>query len=74
MRLAKVYIYQEGLPVVGAPYAMARAKVEALDSTIERLVSGSGLSGFGETCPADRPISRSMHLALALRSSKWRRV
>ncbi len=51
MRIAEVHIYQKDLPVVGGPYTMARAKVDSLDTTIVRLVSDSGLSGFGETCP-----------------------
>lgn len=51
MRIAEIHIYQKDLPVVGGPYTMARAKVEALDSTIVRLVSDTGLSGYGETCP-----------------------
>lgn len=51
MRIAEVHVYQKDLPVVGGPYTMARAKVEALDSTIVRLVTDNGLTGWGETCP-----------------------
>ena len=51
MRIAEIHIYQKNLPVVGAPYTMARANVVSLDSTIVRLVSDTGLVGWGETCP-----------------------
>ncbi|WP_282608515.1 mandelate racemase/muconate lactonizing enzyme family protein [Pelagibius sp. Alg239-R121] len=51
MRIAELHIYQKDLPVVGGPYTMARAKVDALDSTIVQLVTDCGLTGWGETCP-----------------------
>ncbi|MGI9492444.1 MAG: mandelate racemase/muconate lactonizing enzyme family protein [Geminicoccaceae bacterium] len=67
MRIAEIHIYQKDLPVVGGPYTMARTQVEALDSTIVRLVSDSGLSGFGETCPVG-PIYQPQH-ALGARAA-----
>lgn len=51
MRIAEIHVYQKDLPVIGGPYTMARAKVDALDSTIVQIVSDTGLTGWGETCP-----------------------
>lgn len=51
MRIKALHIYQYDLPVVNGPYTMARAKVFSLTSTIVRLVSETGIEGWGETCP-----------------------
>jgi len=51
MKITEIHIYQKDLPVVGGPYTMARANVYALDTTIVKLVSDTGLVGWGETCP-----------------------
>ena len=67
MRIVEVHIYQKDLPVVGGPYTMARTKVDALSSTIVRLVSDSGLAGWGETCPVG-PVYQPQH-ALGARAA-----
>ncbi len=51
MRITEIHIYEVPLPVVNGPYTMANASVYALDSTLVKLVTDSGLSGWGETCP-----------------------
>lgn len=51
MRIAEIHIYQKDLPVEHGPYTMARAEVWALDTTIVKIVSDTGLTGWGETCP-----------------------
>ena len=51
MRIAEIHVYALDLPVVGGPYTMANARVDALDTTIVKLVSDTGLTGWGETCP-----------------------
>jgi L-alanine-DL-glutamate epimerase-like enolase superfamily enzyme len=51
MRIAEVHVYRKVLPVVGGPYTMSLTKVVALDSTIVKLVSDTGIAGWGETCP-----------------------
>ena len=51
MRVAEFHIYRKELPVVGGPYTMSGAEISALDSTIVQVVSDTGLSGWGETCP-----------------------
>ena len=51
MKIAEVHIYQHDLPVKNGPYKMANAQVYALDTTLVRMVSETGLEGWGETCP-----------------------
>ena len=51
MRVAELHIYQHDLPVKNGPYTMARAQVWSLTTTLVRIVSDTGLEGWGETCP-----------------------
>ncbi len=51
MKLTELHIYQHDLPVLNGPYTMARAHVYAFDTTIVKLVTDTGLVGWGETCP-----------------------
>lgn len=50
-RIAELHVYHAQLPVVGGPYVMARASVDALDSTLVKIVAENGLVGWGECCP-----------------------
>ncbi|MCX7890677.1 MAG: mandelate racemase/muconate lactonizing enzyme family protein [Rhodobacteraceae bacterium] len=51
MRIAELHVYAHDLPVRNGPYTMANAKVWSLDTTLVRLVTDTGLIGWGETCP-----------------------
>ena len=51
MRVAELHIYQHDLPVKNGPYTMARAQVWSLTTALVRIVSDTGLEGWGETCP-----------------------
>ena len=51
MHIAELHIYAHELPVRGGPYTMGNAQVSALDTTLVRLVSDTGVTGWGETCP-----------------------
>ncbi|MBO9451093.1 mandelate racemase/muconate lactonizing enzyme family protein [Tropicibacter sp. R16_0] len=51
MKIAEIYIYQHDLPVKNGPYTMANAEVWGLDTTLVKLVTDTGLIGWGETCP-----------------------
>lgn len=51
MKIAELHIYAHDLPVKNAPYRMAMTEVWALPTTIVRLVSDTGVVGWGETCP-----------------------
>ncbi len=67
MKITEVHIYQKDLPVQGGSYKMAKAEVFALDSTILKLVTDTGLTGYGETCPIG-PVYAPMH-ALGARAA-----
>ncbi len=51
MRIKELDIYQYDLPVKNGPYTMANAEVRALDTTLVRIVTDTGATGWGETCP-----------------------
>jgi len=51
MKIKTIDIYQHDLPVKNGPYTMANAEVWALDSTLVKIVTDSGVIGWGETCP-----------------------
>ena len=51
MRIAEWHIYQRDLPVKDGPYTFAGQEVWTLDTTLVRLVSDTGIEGWGEVCP-----------------------
>lgn len=51
MHISEIHIYQHDLPVKNGPYTMANAKVWALDTMLVKIVTETGLTGWGETCP-----------------------
>ncbi len=51
MRIAEIRIYRHDLPVAGPPYRMSHSEVTELDTTIVEVITDTGVSGFGETCP-----------------------
>ncbi|MCU9846647.1 mandelate racemase/muconate lactonizing enzyme family protein [Defluviimonas sp. WL0024] len=51
MKISEIHVYQHDLPVRNGPYTMANAEVWALDTTLVKLVTDTGLIGWGETCP-----------------------
>ena len=51
MRIAEIHTYSVDLPVRDGPYTMANQVVEAMQSTIVKIVSDTGLIGYGEACP-----------------------
>ena len=67
MQISEVHVYQKNLPVKGGPYKLAQTQVFALDTTILKLVTDTGLIGFGETCPIG-PVYAPMH-ALGARAA-----
>lgn len=60
MRIAEIHIFRRDLPVVGGSFATARIHASTLDTTIVELVTDSGLSGYGETCPLG-PVYQPAH-------------
>jgi L-alanine-DL-glutamate epimerase-like enolase superfamily enzyme len=67
MRISEIHIYQKDLPVIGGPYTMSRVTLNSLDTTIIKLVSDTGLVGWGETTPLG-PVYQPQH-ALGARAA-----
>ena len=51
MKITELHVYSHPLPVKDGPYRMANALVWSLDTTLVKLVTDTGLVGWGETCP-----------------------
>ena len=51
MRISEIHVYQKQLPIIGGPYTMSRITLHSIDSTIVKLVSDTGLVGWGEVAP-----------------------
>ena len=52
MRISAVTVYRVDLPVAGAAYTFAKGKrLTQVDTTVARVDTDAGLSGWGETCP-----------------------
>jgi L-alanine-DL-glutamate epimerase-like enolase superfamily enzyme len=67
MRISELHIYQKDLPVVGGPYTMSRVTLDSIDTTIVKLVSDTGLVGWGEVAPLG-PVYQPQH-ALGARAA-----
>ena len=50
MRISEVRVYHHRLEAAGR-YQMSTSGFESVDTTVVELVTDSGLSGYGETCP-----------------------
>lgn len=62
MKITEIHIYAHALPVKDGPYRMASTAVWSLDSTLVKLVTDTGLVGWGETCPVG-PVYQPHHAA-----------
>ncbi|MDE3027122.1 MAG: mandelate racemase/muconate lactonizing enzyme family protein [Paracoccaceae bacterium] len=51
MKIKELHVYAHDLPVKNGPYTMANAKVWSLDTTLVKIVTDAGITGWGETCP-----------------------
>lgn len=51
MKITEIHVYTHDLPVKTGPYTMANAKVWSLETTLVKIVTDTGLVGWGETCP-----------------------
>lgn len=67
MRISEIHIYQKDLPVVDGPYTMSTMTIHSLDATIIKMVSDSGLVGWGEVVPLG-PLYQPQH-ALGARAA-----
>ncbi|MEO9875210.1 MAG: mandelate racemase/muconate lactonizing enzyme family protein [Anderseniella sp.] len=60
MKIAQLHIYQYDLPVKNGPYTMSYGEISALDTTLVKLTTDTGIVGWGETCPLG-PIYAEAH-------------
>ena len=67
MRISEIHVYQKDLPVVDGPYTMSTMTLHSIDTTIIKLVSDSGLVGWGEVAPIG-PLYQPQH-ALGARAA-----
>lgn len=51
MKITEIHVHAHELPVQNGPYTMSNAEIWSLDTTIVRMVTDTGLVGWGETCP-----------------------
>lgn len=51
MKITELHIYAHELPVKDGPYRMAMTEVWSLPTTLVKLISDTGIVGWGETCP-----------------------
>ncbi len=51
MRVSEIHVYGKELPVVDGPYTMSTMTLHSIDTTIVKLVTDTGLVGWGEVAP-----------------------
>ena len=51
MRISEIHVFQKDLPIMGGPYTWSGNVLHAVDSTIVKLVTDSGVVGWGEVAP-----------------------
>ncbi len=60
MRITEVHVYAKDLPIVGGPYTMSHSLLHAIDTTVVKMVSDTGLVGWGEVAPIG-PVYQPQH-------------
>lgn len=60
MRISEIHVYQKHLPVVDGPYTMSTMTIDALDTSIIKIVTDTGLIGWGEVTPLG-PVYQPQH-------------
>lgn len=51
MKIREIHVYSHKMPVKNGPYVIASSLVHELDSTLVKIVTDTGLFGWGEICP-----------------------
>ena len=67
MRISEIHVYQKNLPVVDGPYTMSTMTLHAIDTTIIKMITDSGIVGWGEVAPIG-PLYQPQH-ALGARAA-----
>lgn len=60
MRIAEIHVFQKDLPIIGGPYTMSHSLLHAIDTTIVKMVSDTGIVGWGEVAPIG-PVYQPQH-------------
>ena len=67
MRISEIHVYRKDLPVVNGPYTMSTMTLHSVDTTIIKMVSDTGMIGWGEVAPLG-PLYQPQH-ALGARAA-----
>ena len=67
MRISEIHVYQKNLPIVDGPYTMSTMTLHDIDTTIIKLVTDTGITGWGEVAPIG-PLYQPQH-ALGARAA-----
>ena len=67
MRISEIHVFEKELPVVDGPYTMSTMTLHSIDTTIVKLVTDTGLVGWGEVAPLG-PLYQPQH-ALGARAA-----
>ncbi|MEH6579561.1 MAG: enolase C-terminal domain-like protein [Amphritea sp.] len=51
MKIIEISVFHRPLPINGEPYRMALQELTSLDSTLVRITTDTGVTGYGEFCP-----------------------
>ncbi len=51
MKISEIHIYQKDLPIVDGPYTMSTITLHSIDTTIVKILTDTGLTGWGEVTP-----------------------
>ena len=60
MKITEIAIYSYDLPVHNGPYRMSHGELFALDTTLVKITTDTGLAGWGEACPCG-PVYEQHH-------------
>jgi len=60
-RIKELHVYSKDLPILGGPYTMSRITLHSVTSTIVKLVTDTGVVGWGEVAPSG-PVYQPQHL------------
>ena len=67
MKIAAVNIFQYDAAIKGKPYRMSNTVLDRFDTTIVEVITDTGITGYGETCPVG-PVYQPHH-ALGARAA-----
>ena len=67
MKISEIHLFQKDLPVVDGPYTMSTMTLHSIDTTLIKMVTDTGLVGWGEVAPLG-PVYQPQH-ALGARAA-----